>query len=84
MTLCSTTSGDAAGKVARTLTRVGASCGRSSRPKPEDARNPNKRINRPITDVSIGRLIKELEKDNILLQSNLIYNAFLLLLSIKR
>ena len=55
VTLCSTTSGDAAGKRAVTLTCVGANWGRSSRPKPESDTSPANRTSRLQTTVRTGR-----------------------------
>jgi hypothetical protein len=54
VTLCSTTSGEAAGKVARTLTRVGASWGMSSSPRPSMAVKPANRMSRLQTMVRTG------------------------------
>ena len=54
VTLCSTTSGEAAGKVALTFTRVGASWGMSSSPSPSMAVKPARRISRLQTMVSTG------------------------------
>ena len=55
VTLCSTTSGLAAGKEALTLTRVGASWGKSSRPRPTSATEPASSTSKLQTMVNTGR-----------------------------
>jgi hypothetical protein len=63
VTLCSTTSGDAAGKRAVTLTWVGANWGRSSRPKPDRETSPASRTSKLQTMVRTGRRRKGWEMD---------------------